>query len=81
MIDRYLAVMNAASTFFLSTTSLCIWYANKVVLVRCQPVFQIPKEWGEFYAFWFRVLGSPTEEVYKERLKEFEKKYAVINLK
>ena len=80
LTDRCLAVMNAASTLFPSTTTLCVWHANKAVLARCQPVFQIAEEWREFYAFWFSILGSPTEETYKERLKEFETKYAVTNL-
>ena len=80
LTDRCLAVINAASTLFPSTTSLCVWHANKAVLARCQPVFQTAEEWGEFYAFWFSILGSPTEEMYKERLKEFEKKYASTNL-
>ena len=80
LTDRCVAVMNAASTLFPSTTYLCVWHANKAVLARCQPVFQTAEEWGEFYTCWFSILGSPTEEVYKERLKEFEKKYALTNL-
>jgi hypothetical protein len=80
LTDRCLAVMNAASVLFPSTTSLCIWHANKAVLARCQPIFQTVEEWGEFYAFWFSILSSPTEKTYEERLKEFEKKYALTNL-
>ena len=38
------------------------------------------KEWNEFYGFWFSILNSPTQETYKERLKEFEEKYASTNL-
>jgi hypothetical protein len=43
-------------------------------------MFQTAEEWGEFYDFWFSILSSPTEETYKERLKDFEKKYTLIKL-
>lgn len=80
LTDRCLAVINAASALFPSTTSLCIWHANKAVLARCQPAFQKAEEWNEFYGFWFSILNSTAEETYKERLQEFEKKYASTNL-
>ncbi|KAL2137775.1 hypothetical protein VTI28DRAFT_8314 [Corynascus sepedonium] len=80
LTDRCQAVINVASTLFPSTTSLCIWHANKAVLARCQPAFPEAEKWKEFYAFWFSILDSPTEEIYEERLKEFENKYASTNL-
>ena len=80
LTDRCLAVIKATSVLFLSTTSLCVWHANKAVLARCQHVFQTTEQWGEFYAFWFSILRSPTELTYRERLQEFEKKYAATNL-
>jgi hypothetical protein len=43
-------------------------------------VFQTAEEWREFYAFWFSILSSPTQETYEERLTEFEKKYGLTNL-
>ena len=79
LTDRCLAVMNAALSLFPSTTSLCVWHANKAVLARCRPAFQTAEDWNEFYGFWFSILNSPTEETYKERLKEFEEKYASTN--
>jgi hypothetical protein len=81
LTDRCLAAMNAVSSLFPLATSLCIWHANKAVLARCQPAFQTTKEWNEFYGFWFSILNSPTQETYKECLKEFEEKYTSTNLK
>ena len=77
LTDRCLAVMNTASSIFPSTTSLCVWHANKAVLARCQAAFQKAEEWNEFYGFWISILNSPTEGTYKERVKEFENKYAL----
>ena len=34
----------------------------------------------EFYNFWFSILSLAVEKTYEERLAEFEKKYASINL-
>ena len=79
LTDRCLAAMSAASAFFPSATSLCVWHANKAVLARCQSAFQ-PAEWTEFYNFWFSILNSAAEKTYEERLTEFEKKYASTNL-
>ena len=80
LTDRCQAVINAASTLFPSTTSLCTWHANKAVLARCQPAFPEAEKWKEFYDFWFSLLNSPTKVIYEERLKEFEDKYASTNL-
>jgi hypothetical protein len=80
LTDRCLAVMNAASVLFPTSTSLCIWHANKAVLARCQPAFQTAEKWKEFYGFWFSILNSAVEKTYEERLEEFEKKYASTNL-
>ena len=78
LTDRCLAAINAASTLFPSpaTTLLCVWHANKAVLARCQPAFQIAELWREFYSYWFSILSSSTEEIYNKRLKEFQEKYA-----
>ena len=76
LMDRCLAVIKAASTLFPSTTSLCVWHANKAVLARCQPAFQTAEEWKEFYSSWFLILSSPTEIIYEKRLQEFEEKYS-----
>jgi hypothetical protein len=80
LTDRCLAVINAVSALFSSTTSLCVWHANKAVFARCQPAFRTAEAWKEFYDFWFSILNSPTEETYKERLQEFERRYASTNL-
>ena len=57
-----------------------MWHANKAVLAQCQPAFPEAEQWKEFYAFWFSILDLRTEEIYKERLKEFENKYSSTNL-
>ncbi|KAL2888806.1 putative Mutator-like element transposase [Ceratocystis lukuohia] len=80
LTDRCLAAINTVSSLFPSATSLCAWHANKAVLARCQPAFPITEEWNEFYKFWVLILNSPTEEIYEERLKEFESKYGSTNL-
>ncbi|RYO85590.1 hypothetical protein DL764_009150 [Monosporascus ibericus] len=79
LTDRCLAVMNTASTLFPSAMFLCIWHANKAVLARCQPAFEAAEAWKEFYGYWFSILNLPTEEIYDQRLKEFEKKYNSTN--
>ena len=59
---------------------ICVWHTNKAVLARCQPAFKTTEGWIEFYNFWFSILNSAVEKTYKERLTEFEKKYASTNL-
>ena len=82
LTDRCLAIINAASTTFPSptTTSICVWHANKAVLAHYQPTFKTTEGWMEFYNFWFSILNSAVEKTYEERLTEFEKKYASTNL-
>ena len=82
LTDRCLAAISAASTTFPSptTTSICVWHANKAVLARCQPAFKTAEGWMEFYDFWFWILSSAAEKTYEERLEKFEKKYASTNL-
>ncbi|RJE17447.1 transposable element tc3 transposase, partial [Aspergillus sclerotialis] len=81
LTDRCLALINAASTLFPSTTILlCLWHVNKAVLARCQPTFSDTEKWTEFYGFWHSIINSPTKEVYTTRLKEFQQKYAPEHL-
>jgi transposase-like protein len=76
LTDRYLAVINAASTLFPSAaTLLCLWHVNKAVLTRCQPAFPEAEKWREFYNYWHSIINSPTEEEYSKRLAEFQQKY------
>jgi hypothetical protein len=76
LTDRCLAVINAATTIFPSTTTLiCIWHANKAVLARCQSTFSQIEKWKEFYGFWHKIINSSTEEEYEERLTEFQQEY------
>jgi hypothetical protein len=76
LTDRYLILINIASTIFLSaTTLLCLWHANKAVLTRYQPAFLEAEKWKEFYDSWHSIINSPTEEEYTERLAEFHRKY------
>ncbi|EED17401.1 Mutator-like element transposase, putative [Talaromyces stipitatus ATCC 10500] len=81
LTDRCLAVINAASALFPSAATLiCIWHANKAVLARCQPAFPDAEKWKEFYRFWHSIINSPIEEVYAERLAEFQQKYVPEHL-
>jgi hypothetical protein len=82
LTDRCLACINAITTLFPSSFALlCLWHANKAVFSHCRPAF--PKaesanaEWEEFYQFWHSIINSPTEEVYEERLLEFQQKYCL----
>jgi hypothetical protein len=69
LVDRCLAVINAASSLFPSATVLlCLWHANKAVLARCQPAFPEAEKWKESYDFWHSIISSRTEEEYDERL-------------
>jgi hypothetical protein len=86
LTDRWLAAMNAVTTWFPSSQALlCLWHVNKAVLQHCQPAFGLksghiinrPEDnaWDEFYTSWHLIVASPNEEVYKERLADFERKY------
>lgn len=70
---------------------LCLWHANKAIFQRCQPSFGVAKQgpstdetmslssttdkWTDFFRFWHSIVSSPSEEVFKERVSAFEKKY------
>jgi hypothetical protein len=88
LTDRCLAAMNAISTCFPTAASLlCLWHANKAVLRHCMPTFTRQQEgqlqgkdqgleaWNEFYNYWHLIMKSPTEEIFHERVSEFEQKY------
>ena len=82
LVDRCLAVINAASALFPSAAVLlCLWHANKAVLARCQPAFPEAEKWKEFYNFWHSIINSPTEEDYAKRLAEIQQKYLPQHLK
>ncbi|KAM4060893.1 MULE transposase [Hirsutella rhossiliensis] len=86
LTDRCLAAMNAAATWFSSSQALlCLWHVNKAVLQHCRPAFTLVGDqatnqagdnaWDEFYAFWHSIVASPSEEIFEERLTQFELKY------
>jgi hypothetical protein len=95
LTDRCIACMNAVAAFFPTSYSLlCLWHANKAVLRRCLPAFatrgavtgsdfisnETEEAWGEFYRFWHLLMNAPDEEVFKERLVRFGKKYVPDHL-
>jgi hypothetical protein len=80
LTDRCLAVINTVSTLFPTAfTFICIWHANKAVLARCQPAFRQAEEWKEFYGYWHSIINSSTEDIYLQRLSEFQQKYVLLH--
>ena len=71
---------------------LCLWHANKAVVQRCKPAFSATDQaaaaeaalsststsyqWNEFYQLWHSIVNSSSEQIFKERVSAFERKYA-----
>ncbi|XP_071740660.1 protein FAR1-RELATED SEQUENCE 5-like [Rutidosis leptorrhynchoides] len=76
MTDRELALMNAISNVFPSTTNLlCVWHIEKNVVANCKKYFGHAEDFDLFMLSWKNVVYSTTEAIFLNNWAEFEFTY------
>ncbi|XP_071735211.1 PKS-NRPS hybrid synthetase cheA-like [Rutidosis leptorrhynchoides] len=76
MTDRELALMNAISNVFPSTTNLlCVWHIEKNVVANCKKYFVHAEDFDLFMLSWKNVVYSTTEAIFLNNWAEFEFTY------
>lgn len=90
--DRELALIKSLNTWFPSSQHLlCRWHVNMNVLAKTKQHFPGPTQvngrserhprFQEFLSSWNRLLSSPSESIYLQRLSEMQAKYPIAAMK